>query len=92
MRVAINITNYRRSIQMQYNTENHITPQTVLSDIKEIGVKSKKRKKSEGMSTQQKETLLKRLQFEMEMAAETMDYERAAEIRDEIRELKGERK
>jgi excinuclease ABC subunit B len=36
MKVAINLTNYRRKIQKAYNDANGITPTTVISDIKDI--------------------------------------------------------
>jgi excinuclease ABC subunit B len=36
MKVAINLTNYRRKIQKLYNEQHGITPKTVISDIKDI--------------------------------------------------------
>jgi len=42
MRNAIALTYYRRRLQNEYNEKNGITPTTILSSIKNIGVKSKK--------------------------------------------------
>jgi excinuclease UvrABC helicase subunit UvrB len=42
MRNAIALTYYRRKLQNEYNKKNNITPTTILSSIKNIGVKSRK--------------------------------------------------
>ncbi len=87
MKVAINLTNYRRKIQKEYNEKHDITPTTVLSSIKDIGIPSKKKDYSL-VNEKDLEKEYKRLEFEMNVAAANMDYEKAAELRDELIELK----
>lgn len=91
MKVAINLTNYRRRIQNEYNKENWITPTTVISEIKEIWIKTKK-KDYALISEKDLDKEIKRIEFEMWMAAANMEYEKAAELRDELIELKRWRK
>jgi len=89
MKKAIELTYYRRDLQTKYNKENHIIPETVFSSIKDIWVKSNKIKKD--YSVLDKKTLaseLTRLELEMDIAAANTDYEKAAELRDMIIELK----
>jgi excinuclease UvrABC helicase subunit UvrB len=64
MRTSINLTNYRRNLQREYNTKHGITPTTVFSEIKEIGIKTKK-KDYALISEKDLEKELKRLEFEM---------------------------
>lgn len=87
MKVAINLTNYRRKIQKLYNQKHGITATTVISDIKDMWIPSKK-KDYALVSEKDLEKEVKRLQFEMDVAAANMDYEKAAELRDELIELK----
>jgi len=87
MRTAINLTNYRRKLQDEYNKKNWITPTTVFSKIKDIWIKTKN-KDYAIISEKDLEKELKRLEFEMDVAAANMEYEKAAELRDEIIELK----
>ncbi len=87
MRTSINLTNYRRNLQREYNTKHGITPTTVFSEIKEIGIKTKK-KDYALISEKDLEKELKRLEFEMWVASANMEYEKAAELRDEIIELR----
>lgn len=83
---AIAETNRRRDVQIAYNLEHGITPTTIISSIKEIGIP---RKKTEifawGEMTKEKlSTYIKRLELEMDVAAANLDFERAAEVRDEL--------
>lgn len=89
---AIEETYRRREIQQKYNLEHNITPQTVVSEIKDIGIKSKKQKDLENLEikNESKKITLKRLELEMDIASANLEFERAAEIRDMIVELKGE--
>ena len=87
MKTAINLTNYRRRIQNEYNQENWITPTTVFSEIKDIWIKTKK-KDYALISEKDLEKEVKRLEFEMWLASANMEYEKAAELRDELIELK----
>ncbi|MBW7954788.1 excinuclease ABC subunit UvrB [Candidatus Gracilibacteria bacterium] len=91
MKQAINLTNYRRNMQNNYNIKHNITPTTVYSEIKEIGIKTKN-KDYALISEKDLEKELKKLEFEMGVAASNMDYELAAELRDVIIELKRGRK
>ena len=97
MQKAIDETNRRRAIQQQFNQENGIVPQTIKKEIREA-IHSKEThemalkymsKKIKNSSTQQEE-LLKRLEKEMREAARILDFERAAELRDMILEIKAE--
>ncbi len=87
MRTAINLTNYRRKLQNEYNIKNGITPTTVFSEIKDIWIKTKN-KDYALHSEKDLEKELKRLEFEMDVAAANMEYEKAAELRDLIIELR----
>ncbi len=91
MQEAIEETYRRREIQQKYNLEHNITPQTVVSEIKDIGIKSKKQKDLENLEikNESKKITLKRLELEMDIASANLEFERAAEIRDMIVELKG---
>jgi excinuclease ABC subunit B len=86
MEDAIYETNRRREIQHAYNLKHGITPKTVYSSIKEIGIPKKKTEIfSEGETTREKlETYIKRLELEMDVAAANLDFEKAAELRDEL--------
>jgi len=86
MEDAIYETNRRREIQHAYNLKHEITPKTVYSSIKEIGIPKKKTEIfSEGETTREKlETYIKRLELEMDVAAANLDFEKAAELRDEL--------
>lgn len=85
MRDAIDETDRRRAIQEAYNQKHGITPKTILSSIKEISIPSKKKSAFDGGTTiGNVEAYIKRLELEMDVAAANLDYERAAEIRDEL--------
>ncbi len=95
---AIEETNRRRKIQKKFNEENNIVPTTIKKEIREpirskethemaIKYLSKKVKKQSRAETEQ---LLVRLDKEMREAARILDFERAAELRDMILEIKGE--
>lgn len=85
MRDAIDETDRRREIQEAYNKAHGIVPKTILSSVKEIGIPSKKKSAFDGgTSIGNVEAYIKRLELEMDVAAANLDYERAAEIRDEL--------
>lgn len=90
MRKAINMTYYRRNLQEKYNLEYWITPKTVFSEIKDIWIKAKEKPEKENKKDKKifKEKDLKRLELEMDLAASNLDFEKAAELRDLIIELK----
>ncbi|WP_082743386.1 excinuclease ABC subunit UvrB [Faecalibaculum rodentium] len=96
MKEAIAETKRRRGIQMRYNEEHGIVPKTVLKPIRDI-VRSKEtkaeasrylKKKKIGKKAAQK--LIEDMELEMREAAKELDFERAAQLRDMILELKAE--
>ena len=90
MRGAIDETNRRREIQMRYNEEHGITPATVkkrVADIIEIG-KAPKAEKTKKMTKLQLEREIADLERQMREAARALEFEKAAYIRDRIKELR----
>lgn len=97
MKAAIDETNRRRSIQEAYNEEHGITPHTVKKAITESirGVETKEMaakymSKRSKMGKKDKARMIESLETEMREAAKTLDFERAAQLRDMIFELKSE--
>ena len=93
MDVAIKETNRRREIQNKYNIEHNITPKSVKKDIREIIQATKVAEdaveyKNEDVETTDYESFIEDLKNEMLSAADSLDFERAASIRDEIKKLK----
>ena len=96
MRHAIDETNRRRSIQMKYNEEHGITPQTIRKAVREVMRISKKvevsgfdvEKDLESMNRKEIEAVLKKLHKKMNMAAADLNFELAAQLRDQIIEIK----
>ncbi len=96
MRKAIDETHRRRKLQEQYNTEHGITPKTIQKAVRELITISKEAEKSDGklhkdpesMSKKELETLMGRIQKEMKKAAAELNFELAAELRDQLIELK----
>ena len=93
MDYAIRETNRRREIQHEYNIENNITPKTIVKGINEsISVKLEvddTTKNLDELTKKEKEEVIKNLNKEMRSAAGKLDFERAAELRDIIIEIKG---
>lgn len=89
---AVNITNNRRKMQMEYNKKHNITPKSVFRALKE---KQKKKDKIdliddiENMPKDEIRLLIKDLEYEMKIAATKLDFEKAAKIRDKITALEG---
>ncbi len=94
MRYAISETNRRRSIQMKYNEEHGIVPETIKKDVSEILEISARPNLDFGdkgrMNRRQREELITQLTKEMRDAAKLLEFEHAAKLRDKIRELRGE--
>ena len=93
MDVAIKETNRRREIQDKYNIEHSITPKSVKKDIREIIQATKVAEdavdyKNEDVEITDYESFIEDLKNEMLSAADSLDFERAASIRDEIKRLK----
>ena len=97
MRKAIDETNRRREIQMAYNEEHGITPQTIIKDIRD-SISAKKEVINDEEILELEETTninddnieehLAELEQQMFTAAEKFEFEQAAKLRDTIAELK----
>jgi len=94
---AITETNRRRSIQQAYNEEHGIIPQTIkkkVHDVIQITKAATEKQKfglekdPESMNADELKKLIKKLEKEMKQAAMELQFERAAELRDKILELK----
>lgn len=94
MQIALDETNRRRAIQMAHNEKMGITPQTIRKAVHDgpEATKVAELKKAYGSKLPPEELaqLIKNLEQEMRLAAKDLDFERAAEIRDAMIELKGE--
>ncbi len=92
MTKAIDETKRRREIQIEYNKVNNITPTTIIKDVREsISVKlevNEENKKFSELTKKEKQVVLKDLEKQMRSAAGKLDFERAAELRDIIFEIK----
>ena len=96
MRRAIEETERRRAIQMKYNEEHGITPQTIKKAVRDLIRISKKvateelrmEKDPESMSKEELEKLIKDVSKQMRKAAAELNFEAAAELRDKMIELK----
>ena len=95
MKNAIDETRRRRQIQDKYNQENGIIPRTIKKDIRppihvvddDLGDITKSAKKKTRTEIQKQ---IKELEKQMKQAAHDFEFERAAELRDIIFELKAE--
>lgn len=95
MEKAIYETNRRREIQIAYNIEHNITPQTIRKEIHDV-IRGKETQamakrylsKHDKVDKKERERLIESLEKEMKEAARVLDFERAAELRDVILELK----
>ncbi|MDO0822057.1 excinuclease ABC subunit UvrB [Desulfosporosinus nitroreducens] len=94
MQNALDETNRRREIQMAWNEKSGITPQTIRKAVHDApeAMKVAELKKAYGTKLPPDELaqLIKSLEAEMRLAARDLDFERAAEIRDAMIDLKGE--
>ena len=91
MKKAIDLTYYRRGIQEAHNEKNGMTPTTVYSSIKDIGIETKKKDYS-NIDKKDIKKEIARLELEMDIAAANMEYEKAAELRDAIIAIKAWKK
>ncbi|MFZ5392174.1 MAG: excinuclease ABC subunit UvrB [Patescibacteria group bacterium] len=100
MQAALDETIRRRQIQTAYNQKNNITPQTIISRIKDLGFESKKTKdkkktrsgrmdwdKIAEYSPDAIDRLISDKEKQMDLAAKNLEFELAAELRDQIEEL-----
>ena len=96
MRACIDETNRRREKQMAYNKAHGITPKTVtksVRDLIEISADTTTVTKKGGvkMTERERRELIAQLEDKMKKAAKMLEYEIAAELRDEIIRLRGEK-
>ncbi len=102
IRKVMDETNRRRELQAKYNQEHGITPESIYKTVEEVMsatavadsratyVVSEKRLDS--LSKMEKEEMIETLEREMMEAAEKLEFERAAELRDQLAILRGEKK
>ena len=102
MKVAIDETNRRRKIQMEYNEKHNITPKTIIKKIQDIIEREEKvetsyelhfdfRRFNERVKIdpkQQSDDYIKELEKEMKKASDSLEFEKAIEIREKINQLK----
>jgi len=99
MKRALKETERRRRIQMEHNEKHGITPETIVKAIKEFMPELRRDQKSKdekqalkeragGFSPKQVADLIKQLEEEMFAAAKSLEFEKAAKLRDDIKELR----
>ena len=87
---AIQETNRRREIQMRYNEEHNITPQSIKKAVHDvIEISSKAKNTTGGMSEYELEERIAILTEQMKQAAQELEFEQAAKLRDELYRLQG---
>ncbi len=95
MKNTIEITEKRRKIQEEYNKEHNITPKSIVKDIREvIGIlkddKKTPKKKDSELSAEELENIVRELKARMLEAAERLDFEAAANFRDEMKKFQNQ--
>ncbi len=93
MKIAIDETARRRSIQEEYNKEHGIIPKTIIKEIRDLisnEDEASKKEDKEKLSKKEKLDLIEKLTKEMNTAARELNFERAMELRDIIFELESE--
>jgi excinuclease ABC subunit B len=98
MEKAISETDRRRKIQHAYNEKHGITPQTIVKKVRDLieATKAAETKSTyltgaedlSKLSKKDRASMIERLEFEMKEAAKSLQFERAAELRDALLELK----
>jgi excinuclease ABC subunit B len=94
MQHAIDETNRRREIQLEYNKQHNITPETIKKEIRQSLTEQIKARKVAreavrfGDNEYDKVQLASQIEKEMLEAAQSLDFEKAAFLRDQLKELK----
>lgn len=100
MRRAMDETERRRSIQMEYNKEHGITPKTIIKEVRDLisitsaveDVEDVSAKEISKMNKQERVQMVEAMEVEMKAAAKELDFEKAANLRDAILEIRAEYK
>ena len=98
MRACIDETNRRREKQMAYNEAHGIVPKTIIKSVRELleissePAAAPKRADGTHMTERERRALIAQLEDKMHKAAKMLEYEIAAQLRDEIIRLRGEGK
>jgi excinuclease ABC subunit B len=93
MRYAINETKRRREYQVRYNKENDIIPKSIEKEIRDSLVEKERLEDRsvefdiKALSEKQKRLLIKDLNSKMLLAAENLQFEKAADLRDQIKDI-----
>ena len=93
MEFAITETQRRREIQQKYNAEHGIIPKTIIKEVRDVleitkkETKKRTKKDLKNMPRREREQLIARYTAEMKKAANLLDFEHAAYLRDKIKEL-----
>ena len=89
---AISETNRRRAIQQAYNEENGITPETVRHGIHEVLEITRQVEEAspQPLTEDEREALMREVEGQMLAAAKNLEFERAAQLRDQLLTLRGE--
>lgn len=90
MKSAIDETNRRRKAQTEYNEKHGIVPKTIVKDVYDVidlGKRAEEAKAMKKMSAKDRDKLIEALTAEMREASRKLEFERAAYLRDKIREL-----
>ncbi|MFA5829324.1 MAG: excinuclease ABC subunit UvrB [Candidatus Gracilibacteria bacterium] len=97
MKKAMDETNRRRKIQSDYNKKHGITPQTIVKAIKDIAMehnkgaaKGERHIDPKKVPREEMKRFLEELGAQMDMASQNMEFEKAAELRDEIEQIREE--
>ena len=94
MRYTIDESGRRRDIQMRYNEEHGIVPQTIVKPIRDIATATQEYtgenefKNPKEMTAKELKETIKKMEKEMKQAAKDLQFERAAELRDMLFELR----
>ncbi|MDN6626530.1 MAG: excinuclease ABC subunit UvrB [Pisciglobus halotolerans] len=100
MRKAMDETKRRREVQKQYNTEHGITPKTIIKKVRDLisittpveNDNQSPADKIASLSREEKSAVLDGMELEMKTAAKELDFEKAANLRDVILELRAQYK
>ncbi len=96
MKAAIGETERRRGIQEAYNKKHGITPKTIIKAVRDIAEESRKmelrrpKRDHTKIPLDERKRLMEELEKQMEIAAQNLEFEKAADLRDEIELLRRE--